>query len=147
MARLYAMNPELSTAAAGYSAAVYASQAVSVRIRELMRLRIAQINQCQVCLDTRVVDLAEHGLTEDDCSNVGVWTTWPGYSEAERVAIDFAERFALDHLALDDRWFERAREHFDDSQLHAMALMVGSWIALGRTQAVFDVSTACPIRL
>jgi AhpD family alkylhydroperoxidase len=145
--RLYAMNPDLSAAAAGYSAAVYASDAVSVRVRELMRLRIAEINHCQICLDTRMADLSEHGLTDDDCTHVGEWATWPGYSDAERLAIEYADRYALDHLALDDQWFERAREHFTDSQLQAMALMIGSWIALGRMQAVFDVSVSCPLRL
>jgi AhpD family alkylhydroperoxidase len=147
LSRLYAMNPELTGVAAGFSAAVYASDVVPVRVRELMRLRIAQINHCQICLDTRVADLSEHGLTEADCERVGEWATWPGFSSAERLAIEYADRFALDHLALDDRWFARAREHFTDSQLHAMALMIGSWIALGRMQAVFDVSTACAIRL
>jgi AhpD family alkylhydroperoxidase len=144
---VYSMNPGLSAAAAGYSAAVYASDAVPVRVRELMRLRIAQINHCQICLDTRVAELAEHGLTDDDCTHVGEWATWPGYSDAERLAIEYADRYALDHLALDDQWFERAREHFTDSQLQAMALMIGSWIALGRMQAVFDVSVSCPLRL
>ena len=46
--RLWGMNPELSGPAGALSAAVYASDLVSVRIRELMRSRIAQINVCDI---------------------------------------------------------------------------------------------------
>jgi AhpD family alkylhydroperoxidase len=145
--RLYALNPSLSGAAAAFSAAVYASDVVPVRTRELMRLRIAQINHCEICLDTRVGDLEAEGLTEDDCVHVDHWQTWAGYSDAERTAIDYAERFAVDHLSLDDEWFRSAHTHYTAEQLQGMALMIGSWIALGRMQAVFDVHTACAIRL
>lgn len=144
---LWSMNPALSSAAANFSAAVYASDVVPVRTRELMRMRIARINVCEVCLETRPADLDAAGVDEDDYLHVEQWRTWPRYDDAERVAIDLAERFALDHLSLDDAWFTAARLHYDDHQLHAMALMIGSWIALGRVQTVFDVHTSCPLRL
>jgi hypothetical protein len=46
--RLWAMNPELAGPAATLSAAVYSSNLVSTRIRELMRKRIAEINACDI---------------------------------------------------------------------------------------------------
>lgn len=46
--RLWSINPELTGPAAGLSAAVYGSQLVSVRTRELMRKRIADINVCDI---------------------------------------------------------------------------------------------------
>jgi hypothetical protein len=46
--RLWAMNPELTGPAAALSASVYASNLVSIRIRELMRKRIAEINVCDI---------------------------------------------------------------------------------------------------
>lgn len=144
---LWSLNPPLSAAAAGLSAAVYDSEMVDLRTRELMRMRIAAINHCEVCLDTRVADPHADVPTEDDYANVAAWSTWPGFSDAERVAISFAELFATDHLALDDAWFDTARQHFTDDQLHAMGIMVGSWVALGRMQAVFDVHTSCALRI
>lgn len=144
---LWTLNPPLSAAAANFSAAVYDSDVIDVRTRELMRMRIAQINQCAVCLETRVGDSTADVPSDDDYANVANWSTWPGFSNAERVAVSFAELFATDHLALDDTWFAAARSHFSDEQLHAMAIMVSSWVALGRVQAVFDVHAACPLRL
>lgn len=98
-------------------------------------------------MDTRVAQLAQHDLTEDDYDKVCEWATWPGYSPAERIAIEFAEKFAIDHLALDDAWFVAAKEHYTDEQLHGMSLMIGSWIAFGRMQTVFDVHLTCALRL
>ncbi len=144
---LWSLNPALSGAAAGLSAAVYASDLVPMRTRELMRMRIAHVNRCEVCLETRPADTQAAGVSEDDYEHLLEWATWPGYTDAERVAIEFAERFAIDHMSLDDSWFAVAREHYTDGQLHGMAVMIGSWVALGRVQTVFDVHAACPLRL
>jgi len=46
--RLWAMNPDLAGPAATLSDAVYNSNLVSVRTRELMRKRIAEINACDI---------------------------------------------------------------------------------------------------
>lgn len=126
---------------------MYDSDGVDVRTRELMRMRLAQINGCEVCLETRVADPGAVVPTEDDYANVANWRRWPKFSDAGRMAIGFAELFATNHGALDDAWFNAARHHFTDEQLHAMAIMVGSWLALGRVQAVFDVHTVCPLRI
>ena len=91
--------------------------------------------------------MAQHDLSEDDYLHVAEWATWPGYADPERIAIEYAEKFALDHLALDDAWFARAKAHYSDEQLHAMALMIGAWIAFGRMQTVFDVHVSCALRL
>jgi hypothetical protein len=91
--------------------------------------------------------LAQHGLTEEDYAHVSEWATWPGYSAADRIAIEYAEKFAVDHLALDDAWFDRARSAYTDTQLHGMAIMIGSWISGGRLQTIFDVHLSCPLVL
>ena len=47
-ARLFRHAPHVRGAAAALSWAVYEKSLLSVRLRELMRMRIAQINQCHV---------------------------------------------------------------------------------------------------
>jgi alkylhydroperoxidase family enzyme len=91
--------------------------------------------------------LAQQDLSEDDYANVVNWQSYAGYSDADRIAIEFAEKFAIDHLALDDAWFAKAKQHYTDEQLHGMSLMIGAWIAFGRMQTVFDVHLSCPLVL
>jgi hypothetical protein len=98
-------------------------------------------------METRVAQLAQHQLTEDDYAHVAEWATWPGYSGADRIAIEYAEKFAIDHLSLDDAWFAKAEEYYTDEQLHGMALMIGTWIAFGRLQTIFDVHLSCALTL
>ena len=44
--RLFQLAPHVSGPAAALSGAVYGSEKLPVRLRELMRMRIAQINEC-----------------------------------------------------------------------------------------------------
>jgi hypothetical protein len=46
--RLWSINPELGRPASALSAAVYGSDLVTIRVRELMRKRIAEINVCDI---------------------------------------------------------------------------------------------------
>lgn len=46
--RAFALSPRLAEGAATLSAAVYGNERLPVRLRELMRMRIAQLNQCDI---------------------------------------------------------------------------------------------------
>jgi alkylhydroperoxidase family enzyme len=46
--RLFSQAPYVSNAAAAMSWAVYDNAKLPVRLRELMRMRIAEINQCHI---------------------------------------------------------------------------------------------------
>jgi alkylhydroperoxidase family enzyme len=46
--RFWAINPDITGPATALSGAVYISELVSVRTRELMRKRIAEINFCAI---------------------------------------------------------------------------------------------------
>ena len=46
--RLFGLAPHVGGPAAALSAAVYGDSKLSVRLRELMRMRVAQINECHV---------------------------------------------------------------------------------------------------
>jgi len=91
--------------------------------------------------------LAPHGLSEELYQNVSAWRTCPDYSDAERVAIEYAEKFATNHTTLDDAFFDRMREHFTDEEIFEIAVCVGTWLTMGRITMVMDVDVSCPIRL
>ena len=46
--RLFDLAPHVTNAASALSAAVYGDSKLAPRLRELMRMRIAQINDCSV---------------------------------------------------------------------------------------------------
>jgi alkylhydroperoxidase family enzyme len=91
--------------------------------------------------------LAPHGLSEELYANVGDWSTYPGYTDAERIAIEYAEKFAVDHTSLDDAFFARMRKHYSDEQIMEISVCVGTWLVTGRIVMVMDAGVACALRL
>ena len=63
-------------------------------IRELVRLRISQINGCAFCIDMHARDLREHGESEHRVWALNAWREAPFFDERERSALAFAEETA-----------------------------------------------------
>ncbi len=65
------------------------------------------------------------------------------YSAQELLAIEYAEKFALDHRSIDDAFFARMKAEFSDAEILELTAMIGDWLAFGRLNAVLDISEAC----
>ena len=89
--------------------------------------------------------MAQNELSEDLYASVASWATHPELSDAERVAIEFAEKFALDHQSLDDAFFARMRRFWSDEEIVEISICVGTWLSLGRVVKVLDASVSCPL--
>jgi AhpD family alkylhydroperoxidase len=142
-------SPELGAALANFSHAVYTKGRLPLRVRELARIVIADANECVVCQNTRDSDGAAAGVDEDLYEHAAQWRTWEGYSPAERIAAEFAHRFATDHTALrdDEDFWARAGQHFDDEVMTDLALSCAMWLGMGRVLRTLDIGQACRITL
>ena len=68
------------------------------------------------------------------------------FSPREHVALEFAEKLALEHRGIDDPFFERLRSHFSDPQILELGMMIGQYIGFGRLLMVLDLEPeACRI--
>ena len=143
--RLFSMAPNIAGAAGAYSEAIYNKASIDLRLRELLRMRIAQINQCHICMNARVPSLEAAGITEELLTNVDSFATYPGFTDAERDALDYTTRFALDHGSIDQAFMDRMVGHFGDETVFEITLCIAGWLALGRVNAVMDVTTSCPL--
>jgi alkylhydroperoxidase family enzyme len=143
----------LTATAGAFSGAVYERSQLSLREFEAARTRIAQINDCVLCLGWRTARDVPSRSTDGDpgevpeefYAHVGSDPAWDGFSERERLAAEFAERFALDHQGMDDAFWARLHAAYTDDELVDLGLCVGSWIAFGRLNQVFDVDGGCRI--
>ena len=70
----------------------------------------------------------------------------PEYSDAERVAIEYAERFALDHLAIDDAFFERLRAYFSDADVLDLTICIADFLGFGRLTQVLKLDVECEVK-
>ncbi len=141
----FAASPELGSAIARFSDAVYHRSRLPLRVREIARMAIALDNECAVCENTRFAEGPAAGVDEAFYAHVAEWRTWPGYNVEERLAAEFGERFASDHTGLrdDEEFWTRCHEHFSDGILTDLALSCALWIGMGRVLRTLDIGQAC----
>ena len=68
-----------------------ASEKVTTRIWELVKLRISQINQCAFCIDMHSKDALKQGESAERLLGLNAWQEMPLYSNVERAALQWAE--------------------------------------------------------
>src|SRR5271157_5012281 len=77
------------------------------RILELLRIRSAQLGECQPCMQSRKHD----SITDEDVACLIA----PGggdLNEQERLAVEFLDLLSADHHAIDDEVYRKLGEHF-----------------------------------
>jgi alkylhydroperoxidase family enzyme len=132
-------RPEMAMGMGALSEAVYGNTQLALREREAARWTIALINDCVVCQDTRAKEGAAHGVDEGFYAEVADWRHSTELSERERLAAEFAQRFALDHQGMDDAFWERLHAAYRDDELADLTMCVGMFLGLGRVLAVIGV--------
>lgn len=142
-----ALRPEMAPGLVALSDAVYGKSKLPLREQEIARMRIALANQCEVCRNARYAEGLEQGMDEAFYANVGQWRCAGNYSEREKLAAEYAEGIALDHVALRDNegFWNRFRKHFADEEIVDLALCCTLWLGAGRTMRVLDVGQACSL--
>jgi alkylhydroperoxidase family enzyme len=133
------LRPEMAVGMGALSTAVYENSRLAVREREAARWTIALINDCVVCRDTRARDGAAAGADEGFYGEVASWRTSDALSDREKLAAEYAERFALDHLAMDDEFWGRLHDAYADDELADLTMCCGMFLGLGRVMAVIGV--------
>jgi alkylhydroperoxidase family enzyme len=133
------LRPKMAAGMGALSEAVYGNSKLPVREREAARWTIALLNDCAVCRDTRAKDGAAVGADEPFYAEVTDWRSSTGLSGREKLAAEFAERFALDHLAMDDDCWDRMHAAFSEEELADLTICCGMFLGMGRTLAVVGV--------
>jgi alkylhydroperoxidase family enzyme len=137
--QLWTLRPEMGRAINRLVDAAYNQSMLDVRVREAARMRIAQLNECPVCLTFRAASVKEKGVAEDFYAHVAEHETSDLYSQQERLAIAYAERFAVDHLAIDDAFFGRLRSVFTDAEILDLTICLAAFLGLGRLLRVLGI--------
>jgi alkylhydroperoxidase family enzyme len=133
------LRPEMAVGMGQLSDAVYSNSQLDLREREAARWTIALINDCVVCQDTRATKAAEHAIDDGFYAEVASWATSTVLTEREKLAAEFAQRFALDHLAMDDAFWARLHASYADDELADLTMACGMFLGLGRVLAVIGV--------
>jgi AhpD family alkylhydroperoxidase len=92
---------------------------------ELVKLRASQINGCGYCIDMHTKDARAQGEKEQRLYALVAWKESPFYTERERAALAWTESLTLiadNHVP--DEVFEEARQHFSETELANLTLVI-----------------------
>lgn len=136
------MVPGIGIAASQFAMAVYEHSTLGLREFEAARLRIAQINGCLFCLDWRT-ERAGEKVEDEFPTAVTEWRTTTGLDGRAKLAAEFAELYATDHHAIDDAFWDRMSQHYDQRECVELSMCIGSWLGFGRLNRIFGLDEAC----
>ena len=136
------VRPELAKAVGAMDAAV-ATSPLDARLHELVRMRIAQINACTVCLAWRTPAAQAAGVTEELLAAVGQPQGDDVFDAREQLAIQYAERFSTDSANIDDAFLARVNQHFSPGDLVELTLLIAKYVAFGRFMQVLGLDQGC----
>jgi len=141
-AMVWTLRPEMAGMVDRMITTAYSRSILDPTEREAARMRIAELNACEACATFRAPSVVEAGVDDDVYAHVSEWRTWPGYTDRQRLAIEYAERFATDHRAVDDEQFARLRMAFTDAEILDLTLCCAVFVGLGRTLEVLQITEA-----
>ncbi len=112
---------------------------LGARIVELIRIRSAQLGECQPCMQSRKHD----SITDEDVACL----ITPGGSqltEQERLAVAFLDLLSADHHAIDDEVYRELGEVFTAAQIVELGITCASTMGLHRFIHTLDVYGTTP---
>src|SRR5580693_1528948 len=112
---------------------------LGARIVELIRIRSAQLGECQPCMQSRKHD----SITDEDVACLIA----PGHSqltEQERLAVEFLDLLSADHHAIDDDTYRRLGTVFTAAQIVELGFTCATTMGLHRFIHTLDVFGTSP---
>jgi alkylhydroperoxidase family enzyme len=109
------------------------------RIVELIRIRSAQLGECQPCMQSRKHD----SITDEDVACLVA----PGGSqltEQERLAVEFLDLLSADHHAIDDDVYRKLGKVFTAAQIVELGFTCANTMGLHRFIHTLDVFGTSP---
>ena len=82
----------------------------------------------------------QQGLSDELYNLVNQYATTDAFTPREKLAIEFAERFATDHTSIGDEFWSRLHSLFSDEEILELTVTVGFCVGIGRAFHVLDVA-------
>jgi AhpD family alkylhydroperoxidase len=120
----HALAPKAAKALSQLSAS--AGSTLDKRVKELVNLRISQINGCAFCIDMHWADLVKQGLEPRQINAVAGWReAHRFFDDKQRAAFRWAEAVnAIPHSTPSDADFEEVKRHFSEAEIADLTFSV-----------------------
>jgi AhpD family alkylhydroperoxidase len=142
--RLLLHSPPLASAWFDLLNAVRWKTQLSGRLREIVIIRIAYVNDAPYCLGQHIPALAlADGMTRAECDALADWRATSLFSESERAALAFTDAMTRD-IRVPDEVFADVRRHFDERQIVELSVLIGAYNMHTRVQEALELDREQP---
>lgn len=125
MFRTLAYRPEILRTMIAHFRAIMESGTVGIKLKELVAVRTSQINRCDYCVSSHAQVAQRFGWNEEQLADLANFRTRSDFTPREKAALELAERESLDSHNVDDEFWGRLREHFDEGEIIELAATIG----------------------
>jgi AhpD family alkylhydroperoxidase len=122
---------------------------VDIRVKELVRLLLANIHGCMFCQAGDAASARSHGVTDEEIDALWDFESGP-FSPAEKAALRVAAGVSLANR--DDEIAPKVRDelsdHFEDDEVIELLMVCGVLTGMARMMFAMDLadkSDACPV--
>src|SRR3569832_2190070 len=114
---------------------------IDARLRELVNLRVSQINGCAFCKDMHAHALAKMGVAQRAINTIAGWREASRFfSPRDQAALAWAEAVnAVPHRSPSDAEFGQIREHFKDGEIAELTFAITTNRAWNMLNASFHM--------
>lgn len=104
---------------------------IEPKLKELIKVRVSQINGCGYCIDSHSGDALALGESTQRLLALAAWWETPFFSDEERAALKLAEEVTrISEHGVSDETYENALKFFDKqgiAQIIFIAIAVNGW--------------------
>lgn len=108
-----------------------------LKLIELLKYRISQMNKCGYCLDMHHKEALALGESELRLHTLIAYKECPYFEDYEKAALEFAENLTLAHQKeIDDRLYDLLQQHFSIEQISILTLVItqiNAWNRINKT--------------
>ena len=105
------------------------------RITELLRIRSAQLGECQPCMQSRKHD----SISDEDVACLIAPGHGGDLTDQERLAVEFLDLLSADHHAIDDETYRKLGEVFTSAQIVELGFACANAMGLHRFLHTLDL--------
>ena len=125
LTRSLANAPDVLETFMPFLAQIYSASSIDLRTKELVIVRVSQLNSCRYCLAAHRPAALDAGVSEEELAAICDESPLAGLGEREATLVEWVDRYVLDPAGISDELVARMLDHFRDDELIELALVAG----------------------
>ena len=142
--KLLLHSPPLAETWLDHVGAVRWKTVLSGRLREIIVIRVAKLNDIEYVLNQHVPTLAlADGVTLAECDALTDWKKSASFNMAERAALAYADSLVLQTSVPDDV-FDELRRHYNEREIVELSVLTGTYLMHNRVMKALKIDLEAP---